>query len=436
MLLSSSARTGPMVSAPLVTAARPMRLPTSMWSGPISNSQPWSGRPPSMTYWLVPTPSMPAPIAFRQRARSCTCGSAAALRSTVRPRAATAPIRAFSVPVTLGSSRKMSAPVRCFASIASRPPTSTAAPSASSARMWVSTRRRPITSPPGGGSTAFPIRASNGAAKRIEARIRELRAGSSGLLVATRASTVSALGPVQAISAPSSASRAAIASTSRIRGTLPSATGPSARSVAARMGRAAFLLPAGRTDPLSGRPPCTWNRDGMAQTSPEAPPRVKRTPMYVWSMVTTSAGWVGPTGAIALVVIALAFALIAAVAILLARGAASEVRELSAEMARLRSELSPALRALQRVADAGADLSSDVKDEVHQYLATSRVLRKDLEHGVRRLKTRLADLDALYEVVHGEVQDTALDVASRLRTVRKGVRVVSRLRRMLVRTRR
>ena len=153
-------------------------------------------------------------------------------------------------------------------------------------------------------------------------------------------------------------------------------------------------------------------------------------------MLTTSAGWVGPTGAIALVVIALAFALIAAVAILLARGAASEVRELSAEMARLRSELSPALHALQRVADAGADLSSDVKEEVNQYLATSRVLRKDLEHGVRQLKTRLADLDALYEVVHGEVQDTALDVASRLRTVRTGVRVVSRLRRMLVRSRR
>ena len=107
-----------------------------------------------------------------------------------------------------------------------------------------------------------------------------------------------------------------------------------------------------------------------------------------------------------------------------------------AKMARLRSELSPALRALQRVADAGADLSSDVKEEVHQYLATSRVLRKDLEHGVRQLKTRLADLDALYEVVHGEVQDTALDVASRLRTVRTGVRVVSRLRRMLVRSRR
>ena len=152
-------------------------------------------------------------------------------------------------------------------------------------------------------------------------------------------------------------------------------------------------------------------------------------------MVPTSAGWVGPTGAIALVVIALAFAIMAAVVVLLARGAADEVRALSAEMARLREELSPALRSLQRVADAGVDLSTDVREEVQNYLATSRVLRKDLEHGMRRLKVRLADLDALYEVVHGEVQDTALDVASRLRTVRKGVRVVSRIRRMLARRR-
>ena len=52
-----------------------------------------------------------APIATRQRARSWTCGSQAALRSTVRPLAITAAISAFSVPVTLGSSRKMSLPV-------------------------------------------------------------------------------------------------------------------------------------------------------------------------------------------------------------------------------------------------------------------------------------------------------------------------------------
>src|SRR3989442_5961560 len=35
---------------------------------------------------------------------------------------------------------------------------------------------------------------------------------------------------------------------------------PSATSVAARMGRAAFLLPAGRIVPFSGRPPVTAKR--------------------------------------------------------------------------------------------------------------------------------------------------------------------------------
>jgi len=152
-------------------------------------------------------------------------------------------------------------------------------------------------------------------------------------------------------------------------------------------------------------------------------------------MGSTTAGWVGPTGAIALVVIALAFAVIAGVALVLARSASSEMRELSAELARLRAELSPALRALQRVADAGVDLSDEVRDEVHEYLATSRLLRKDLEHGIHQVKLRLADLDALYEVVHGEVEDTALDVASRFRSVRTGVRIVSRLRHLLGRGR-
>src|ERR1044071_894053 len=172
------------------------------------------------------------------------------------------------------------------------------------------------------------------------------------------------------------------------------------------------------------------------QISPEPRPPVKRGPLYVSGMVETPAGWVGPTGAIALVVIALAFAIIAGVALMLARVASHEVRELRQEMARIRAELSPALHALQRVADAGVDLSNDVREEVQQYLEKSRFLRKDLDRGVRRLKGRLAELDALYEVVHGEVEDTALDVAARLRSLRNGSRIVTRLRRCLVRGRR
>jgi hypothetical protein len=61
-----------------------------------------------------PIPSICAPIATSARARSWTWGSQAAFRSTVRPLAATAAMRAFSVPVTLGSSRKMSLPTSPF----------------------------------------------------------------------------------------------------------------------------------------------------------------------------------------------------------------------------------------------------------------------------------------------------------------------------------
>ena len=60
-------------------------------------------------------PRCRAPSATRKCARSCTCGSEAALRRSVVPSAATAAISAFSVAVTLGSSRKTSAPLRRFA---------------------------------------------------------------------------------------------------------------------------------------------------------------------------------------------------------------------------------------------------------------------------------------------------------------------------------
>ena len=54
---------------------------------------------------------------------------------------------------------------------------SNAAPSRSSARKCVSTRRRPMTSPPGGGSSIWPQRASSGPASRIDARIFRQRLG-------------------------------------------------------------------------------------------------------------------------------------------------------------------------------------------------------------------------------------------------------------------
>ena len=146
-------------------------------------------------------------------------------------------------------------------------------------------------------------------------------------------------------------------------------------------------------------------------------------------------GWVGPTMAISLVIIALAFAAIAAGSVLVARAAKQEISEVSEKLEGIRGDLHDAMHAVRRVAERGEDLSGKVKEEVEHYLEVSRSVRKDLDHGIRRLKTRLADLDALYEVVHDEVEDTALDVAARVRSVRDGSRVMGRLRRWLVRSR-
>ena len=64
-----------------------------------STSTPWT------TIRLVPAPSICAPMAIRQLARSTISGSSAQLSSTVVPRASAAAISTFSVPVTVTMSK-------------------------------------------------------------------------------------------------------------------------------------------------------------------------------------------------------------------------------------------------------------------------------------------------------------------------------------------
>jgi hypothetical protein len=137
-------------------------------------------------------------------------------------------------------------------------------------------------------------------------------------------------------------------------------------------------------------------------------------------------GWVGPTVAISLVIIALAYGAIAAVVLL-------AVRRTARELAELRREIGPAIQAVNGIAQTGSEIGARVKDEALAVLDTSRRLRRGAIRGARRLQGRLEDLDALYEVVHGEVENTALDVAATLRTVRTGASALSRIKRLLFR---
>jgi len=140
-------------------------------------------------------------------------------------------------------------------------------------------------------------------------------------------------------------------------------------------------------------------------------------------------GWVGPTIALSLVVIALSFA---AIGVAAALSALALRRRLDA----LATRLATATRDFDRVVETVRRVTESAGEEAQHYLATSRAVRQDLERGVRRVKARLSELDALYEVVHEEVEETALDVAARVRAVRRGASVVGRLKRWMVRGRR
>lgn len=144
------------------------------------------------------------------------------------------------------------------------------------------------------------------------------------------------------------------------------------------------------------------------------------------------AAWVGPTMAISLVFIALAFVAIALVVVLVGKGAVDALKKLSHEVGELRSEVQPTLQSVRNMAEEAQGLASKLNVEVHEVIRTSAEIRHDVKRGVGRVRTRLEDLDALAEVMHEELEDTALDVAARLRSVRSGMGIVGRLRRLLV----
>ncbi|MGE0553486.1 MAG: hypothetical protein AB7R55_08645 [Gemmatimonadales bacterium] len=145
--------------------------------------------------------------------------------------------------------------------------------------------------------------------------------------------------------------------------------------------------------------------------------------------------WVGPVSAIALVVIAFAFVAMAVVSWAVLKRFSEQSDTMAKELAELRRELKPTIDGLGRLAQSGEELADKVREEVIALVDTSRRLRRGVRRGARRVRDRLEELDALYEVVHDEVEDTALSVAATLRNVRHGAGAIGKLRRLLRRRR-
>jgi len=115
--------------------------------------------------------------------------------------------------------------------------------------------------------------------------------------------------------------------------------------------------------------------------------------------------WVGPTVAISLVVIATSMLVMGGVALAIGLGLRKARREVTAKLAALSADAKKAATRLRIEMDGFADLSSET--------------RKKLRSAVDRVEERLVDLDTLVEVLTEEAQETALDVAALVRTVRR-----------------
>ena len=143
------------------------------------------------------------------------------------------------------------------------------------------------------------------------------------------------------------------------------------------------------------------------------------------------AGWVGTVIAISVLLIAICVVGMTVALALVFREAQQASRGLTNELAELRHELSPTLAALNKFGDAGSEVVDLARNEVRELVATSQALRTDVRRGVRRARRRLEDMDALIEVMQEEVEETAIDAATAMRTLRTSAGVIGHVRRFL-----
>lgn len=146
--------------------------------------------------------------------------------------------------------------------------------------------------------------------------------------------------------------------------------------------------------------------------------------------------WVGMLVAISLGIIALCYLGLVAMALMTIKETVAHSRALGQELAQLRLELTPALRALNRLGTQGAEIIDLAHGEAHELVRTSQRIRYDVERGFKRTRQRLADFEAVVDVVQEEVEEAALDLTAAIRTVRTGTGMIGRLRRLILPRRR
>jgi uncharacterized protein YoxC len=156
----------------------------------------------------------------------------------------------------------------------------------------------------------------------------------------------------------------------------------------------------------------------------------------MWTLALLQAGstpeWVGPTVAISLAVLALSFLAMAIALGVAAFRVASQVRKVGIMVDGLQDDVARTLKSVRGLTEQAQDVMVLVRHEAGAFAQTARRLRRKTVRAVDRIEAKLEDLETLYDVVHDEIESTALDLATALRSLRRGNGMLGRVRRILV----
>ena len=141
--------------------------------------------------------------------------------------------------------------------------------------------------------------------------------------------------------------------------------------------------------------------------------------------------WVPPTVAIALVVIAFAFAVMAVTLALTAGKAAVEARELARTISAFQKSLSPILENVHGVTAAGHEVAALVRREAEGFADASRRVRVTADEALKRVEEKLANLEALYDTLYTELEGAALDLGAAVSEARRPEGWIGRVKRVI-----
>ncbi len=140
-------------------------------------------------------------------------------------------------------------------------------------------------------------------------------------------------------------------------------------------------------------------------------------------------GWPAVVTAISVALIALTVVAGGAIGLAWMRRFAATMAHLERLAAWLERDARPALETSRGMLEDSAKVVRMVRREFEEFAETAGELRDGVRRVGRNVERRLQELDALVEVVQEEIEDTALDIASALRTTRRGTGVFRKMKR-------